>query len=93
MDVPEDLGQRIIEATRLAVALHLQQSQLSERKHFLEINHPGGTGVSDGGAIIPIGRADPYGPDATDGAFEADPVTAFGGRASSLLSGADCEAA
>ena len=89
MDVPEDLGQRIIEAARLAVALHLQQSLLSERKHSLEINHPGGTGVNDGGAIISIGRADPYGPDATDGDFEADPRTAFG-----FLAGADdCEAA
>jgi hypothetical protein len=93
MDVPEDLGQRIVEAARLAVALHLQQSLLSERKHspeinYLEITHPGGTGVNDGGAIIPIGRADPYGPDATDGAFEADPVRAF-----SFLPGADCEVA
>ena len=76
MDVPEDLGQRIVEAARLAVALHLQQSFLSDL-------NPGGTGVH-GGAIIPIGRADLYGPNATDGAFPAD---------SGFAPGADCEAA
>jgi hypothetical protein len=86
MEVPEDLGQRIVEATRLAVALHLQQSLLSE----LDLN-PGGTGVNFGGAMISIGRADLYGPDATDGDFPADPGIISG--AQGTASGADCEAA
>jgi hypothetical protein len=78
MDIPEDLGQRIVEATRLAVALHLQQQ-------FVDANlSPGGTGVGDGGVIIPIGRADLYGTNATDGAFSAG---------LGFAPGADCEAA
>ena len=78
MDIPEDLGQRIVEATRLAVALHLQQQFFDEKLI------PGGTGMSDGRAIIPIGRADLYGTNATDGAFSAGP---------GFTPGADCEAA
>ena len=78
MDIPEDLGQRIVEAARLAVALHLQQQ-------FFDANLiPGGTGVGDGGAIIPIGRADLYGTNATDGAFSAG---------LGFSPGTDCEAA
>jgi hypothetical protein len=77
MEFPEDLGQRIVEAARLAVALHLQQSLIKEL-------NPGGTGAKFGGAIIPIGRADLYGTNATDGDFTADPC---------LLAGTDCEAA
>lgn len=70
MEIPKDLGQRITEAARLAVALHLQHSLRS-----LPIS--GGTVSIIGGAIIPIGGADPYGGAATDGRATA----------------ADCEAA
>ena len=45
MDFPEDLGQRIVEATRLAVMLHIQHSL-----HLESI--PGGTGRPTGGAAI-----------------------------------------
>ena len=45
MDFPEDLGQRIVEATRLAVMLHIQHSL-----HLESI--PGGTGRATGGAAI-----------------------------------------
>jgi hypothetical protein len=44
MEFPEDLGQRIVEAARLAAMLHVQQSVLNE---FI----PGGTGKSRGGAV------------------------------------------
>ena len=57
MEFPEDLGQRIVEATRLAVTLHVQKSL-----EFI----PGGTGrkiggvgffggaATDGGDITPL---------------------------------------
>jgi hypothetical protein len=44
MDFPEDIGQRIVEATRLAVMLHIQHSLQSE-------TIPGGTGRATGGAV------------------------------------------
>jgi hypothetical protein len=50
MDFPEDLGQRIVEATRLAVMLHIQHSL-----HLESI--PGGTGRATGGAAINCARA------------------------------------
>ncbi|MGD0390730.1 MAG: hypothetical protein ABSC42_17435 [Tepidisphaeraceae bacterium] len=48
MDVPKDLGQRIVEATRLAVALHFQRSP---RTNFLSIGGADRVGgaVTDGG--------------------------------------------
>jgi hypothetical protein len=89
MELPEDLGRRIVEAASLALTLHLQQSLIKELCSK-EI-HPGGTGAENGGAsiqyggaIIPIGRADQYGTNATDGVLRADPLTP---------AGADCEAA
>jgi hypothetical protein len=51
MDVPKDLGQRIVEAARLAVALHLQHSLRPQP-------NPGGAGHYFGGAIFSIGGAD-----------------------------------
>jgi hypothetical protein len=53
MDFPEDLGQRIVEATRLAVMLHIQNSLGLE---FI----PGGTGREIGGVGL-------FGGAATDG--------------------------
>lgn len=59
MEFPEDLGQRIVEATRLAVMLHIERSLGLE---FI----PGGTGrqidgvgvlggaATDGGDITPL---------------------------------------
>jgi hypothetical protein len=82
MEIPKDLGQRITEAARLAVALHLQQSSDSQ---FVRVGFiPGGTASTFGGAIFSIGEADPNGGAATDGrcAGEAYRATA-----------ADCEAA
>jgi hypothetical protein len=65
MEIPKDLGQRINEAARLAVALHLQHSSDSQ---FVRVGFiPGGTVSSFGGAIFPIGGADHYGGAATDG--------------------------
>jgi hypothetical protein len=77
MELPEDLGRRIVEAASLAVTLHLQHSLVTEL-------YPGGTGIRDGGAIVQIGSADLYGTNATDGDFRADPRD---------FAGADCEAA
>jgi hypothetical protein len=50
MDFPEDIGQRIVEATRLAVMLHVQHSL-----HLESI--PGGTGRAIGGAVKDRARA------------------------------------
>ncbi len=50
MDFPEDIGQRIVEAARLAVTLHIQRSLLLE-------SFPGGTGRAIGGAVIDCARA------------------------------------
>jgi len=59
MDIPKDLGQRIVEAARLAVMLHMQ--------HELRTHTPGGTGRETGRAFLPIGGADDYGGAAMDG--------------------------
>jgi len=58
MDFPEDLGQRIVEATRLAVMLHIQHSLQME-------SFPGGTGRTTGRAGLPIGGAAMDGGDIT----------------------------
>lgn len=54
MDFPEDLGRRIVEATRLAVMLHLQHSL------YLE-SLPVGIRRRIGGAGLPIDSVDLFG--------------------------------
>jgi hypothetical protein len=58
MELPEDLGRRIVEAASLAVTLHLQHSLLKELYPGETGVKDGGASIEDGGAIIPIGRAD-----------------------------------
>src|ERR1700679_1849512 len=54
MDIPKDLGQRIVEATRLAISLHMQHSLHSQ-------SISGGTGSMIGRAGLSIGGADSQG--------------------------------
>ena len=65
MDFPEDLGQRIVEATRLAVMLHIQHSLHLE-------SFPGGTGRANGGAMIDRARAAGGASATTGGALVAE---------------------
>jgi hypothetical protein len=51
MEFPKDLGQRIVEATRLAVMLHMQHELRSQ-------SIPGGTGRKTGRAFLPIDGVD-----------------------------------
>jgi len=88
MEIPKDLGQRITEAARLAVALHLQQSSDSQ---FVRVGFiPGGTASLFGGAIFTIGGADHYGGAATDGLCGGE-ACRCGGEACRATA-ADCEA-
>jgi hypothetical protein len=84
MDVPKDLGRRIVEASGLAVALHLQLSLCPKP-------NPGGAGQFFGPALFPIGGADRRGGGAvTDGGDSFAPRPAITPCAGSL---AESEAA
>lgn len=89
MNIPEDLGQRIVEATRLAVNVHMQFSLCDQ-------SIPGGTGRRMGRACLPIGGADLYGGAAMDGG-DLTPLQAHSTGACTLAkdgaSAADREAA
>ena len=65
MDFPEDLGQRIVEATRLAVMLHIQHSLQSE-------TIPGGAGRTTGGAAKDHARVGGGASISAGGAWAAD---------------------
>ena len=83
MDIPKDLGQRIVEATRLAVMLHLQRELLSQH----ELRFPsGGTGRNSGRAALPIGGADFLGGAAMDGG-DFTPLPASSNGAGTLAAG------
>jgi len=79
MDFPEDIGQRIVEATRLAVMLHIQHSLQME-------SFPGGTGRRAGDAGLPIGGVDFFGGAAMDGG-DITPWPARKTRAGTLAAG------
>jgi hypothetical protein len=90
MDIPKDLGQRIVEAARLAVMLHMQHELRSQ-------SIPGGTGRETGRAFLPIGGAAMDGGDFTP---LPAPFTSAGtlaaGKASAARGGAsaaECEVA
>ncbi|MGD0139349.1 MAG: hypothetical protein ABSD28_10765 [Tepidisphaeraceae bacterium] len=56
MDVPKDLGQRIVEAARLAVALHLQHSTANFGPALFSIggaDRGGGAVMDDGPSSAP----------------------------------------
>lgn len=72
MDVPKDLGQRILEATRLAVMLHLEHELRARLTIGTESGSralllPGGAGWEIGRAEIPIDGVDCLGGAAMDG--------------------------
>ena len=79
MDIPNDLGRRIVEAARLAISLHLQHSLHSQ-------SIPGGTGSTIGRAGLSIGGADFYGGAATDGG-DFTPMSARSSRAGNFAAG------
>jgi hypothetical protein len=79
MDFPEDIGQRIVEATRLAVMLHIQHSLQME-------SFPGGTGRRAGDAGLPIGGVDFFGGAAMDGG-DITPRSVRTARAGTLARG------
>jgi hypothetical protein len=81
MDIPKDLGQRIVEATRLAISLHMQHSLHSE---FI----PGGTGSTIGRAGLSIGGADFHGGAAKDGGdFTPMPASSRSSRQGNFAAG------
>jgi len=76
MDVPKDLGQRIVEASRLAVALHLQISNANFGEVIFSIggaDRGGGAVMDDGPSSAPWPAILPCAGDLSGGfAFRAE---------------------
>jgi hypothetical protein len=72
--VPEDLGRRIVDATRLAVAMHLQSSLLSASPCF--DLYLGGAEFSLDGVEPAAGGTGRYGGAAMDGGASSAPLLA-----------------